>query len=411
MRRLVVLAGLLALLAPIPVRAASGDPPGMLAFDDLLRDGSYRSIIHLVPAAGGQVTDFPGSDGMKVFPSWHGPERLTFAYDWGTTTNGGSTAMDIADANADGSDVRRLTDDHGPGGAAFDHRWPVWSPDGSTLAFVRTESGGDTSVWLIDADGGNERKLADSAAYTGVISWLPDGASLVYARDDGLARVTLAGDVTPLGLAGQTPAVSPDGASVAYTATTNPPTVRLADIDGGHDRELLQGSLPAWSPDGQWLAYLNGGDVLVRRVADGHTITAASIPNHYTTFAIAWQPQAAPGTPSTTVPGQSPAGSTPPPGSAPPKGPVATTGTTAGSTATTGSAAASEAAAASTTASPSTAVRLSKRRSASGGGNGLLVALVVFGLSALGGIAAAVPLRRRARLRSASPTTSTAPRA
>ena len=52
--------------------------------------------------------------------------------------------------------VRQLTDNEvGDNGA-------VWSPDGQQLAFVRggTEAGGD-GIWVMDADGSNQRQLTD----------------------------------------------------------------------------------------------------------------------------------------------------------------------------------------------------------------------------------------------------------
>ena len=36
-----------------------------------------------------------------------------------------------------------------------------WSPDGSTIAYVSTEKGFDSSIWLIDPDGTNKRMITE----------------------------------------------------------------------------------------------------------------------------------------------------------------------------------------------------------------------------------------------------------
>ncbi|HET9886657.1 MAG TPA: protease, partial [bacterium] len=61
-----------------------------------------------------KVTDFPGPD---AFPSWH-DGRIYFLSDEGGTGN-------IWSMNPDGSDRRRLTDEHN-----WDIRWPNMAPDG-----------------------------------------------------------------------------------------------------------------------------------------------------------------------------------------------------------------------------------------------------------------------------------------
>ncbi len=64
---------------------------------------------------------------------------------------------------------------------------PVWSPDGSQLAFTRVRYAG---LWLIDADGADVRQLSDAPAAGFGFAWSPDGAALVArtARYDGPRR-------------------------------------------------------------------------------------------------------------------------------------------------------------------------------------------------------------------------------
>ncbi len=60
--------------------------------------------------------------------------------------------LEIYVVGADGSDQRQLTDN---GGQDF---FPSWSPDGKTIVFSSDRSGA-VELYLMDADGGNQRPL------------------------------------------------------------------------------------------------------------------------------------------------------------------------------------------------------------------------------------------------------------
>lgn len=75
----------------------------------------------------------------------------------------------------DGTDPRQVT-------AGMDMQ-PAWSPDGSTIAFQRTGAAIFGDIFLVDADGGNERRLtvAPLAGPQWSPSWSPDGRLLAFA--------------------------------------------------------------------------------------------------------------------------------------------------------------------------------------------------------------------------------------
>ncbi|MBA4122917.1 MAG: serine/threonine-protein kinase [Acidobacteria bacterium] len=75
---------------------------------------------------------------------------------------------------------------------------PRWSPDGSHLAFLRSEAAGNNSLWITSAAGGDERKLTDGGIVFGGLSlipfnhletqdyqWSPDSRSLIYCANRG----------------------------------------------------------------------------------------------------------------------------------------------------------------------------------------------------------------------------------
>ena len=57
--------------------------------------------------------------------------------------------------NADGSDVRRLTDD-----PAEEHG-PIWSPDGSSIMFTRGRPA-VSEVYVMTADGSDQRNITSN---------------------------------------------------------------------------------------------------------------------------------------------------------------------------------------------------------------------------------------------------------
>jgi Tol biopolymer transport system component len=101
---------------------------------------------------------------------------------------------------------------------------PEWSPDGGRIAFLTRAAPEGPFVFAIVSSDGSALKTYDagpgvsnSDAYT----WTPDGRALVYAQDatQGLFRLDLDSGVTRrLTAFGGTPALSPDGARVAFAA-------------------------------------------------------------------------------------------------------------------------------------------------------------------------------------------------
>jgi Tol biopolymer transport system component len=181
--------------------------------------------------------------------------------------------------DADGSNLRPLTDCHAP--SCWDGR-PVWSPDGTHVAFVRDHAA-ESGVYVIEADGSNLTLVSTGETGTGALSWSPDGtriafdhytdpngtATIFIAEADGAGTTTL---VSGEGLPSR-PAWSPDGTLIAYTSddayiskegVDPPPRARIWVIGvDGTDRRLLytgaRGSADpgnlGWSPSGSKLAF------------------------------------------------------------------------------------------------------------------------------------------------------------
>jgi TolB protein len=141
--------------------------------------------------------------------------------------------------NADGSDQRRLTN------SPYEDRDPVWSPDGSQILYGRVllDRG---EIRVMSADGSNQRQLIAGAAAQA--AWSPDGTRIVFPRyspgsdlwvvdADGSNPQPLTSTGNQVGLFD--PDWSPDGMRIACTVDSNPQrksggwitTIRLLDLD------------------------------------------------------------------------------------------------------------------------------------------------------------------------------------
>ena len=169
--------------------------------------------------------------------------------------------MDIYSMDTSGNNIVRLTDSSGRDEA------PVWSPDGSLIAF-RTSRDGNDEVYVMNADGRGERNLTNNQAQDGLPAWSPDGKKIAFESDrggDDDIYVMNADGTEPVKLTegsgiNRSPAWSPDGNSIVFT-TSRYGSLELAvmDADGSNVRRLTTNNAvsfrSAWSPDGRTIAF------------------------------------------------------------------------------------------------------------------------------------------------------------
>ena len=82
---------------------------------------------------------------------------------------------DLYKVNTDGGKAVRLTTHD-----AFDSN-PVWSPDGSKIAFVSDRDGGTKDIYLMAADGGTAKRLTTHSANETPHTFTPDGKFIVFS--------------------------------------------------------------------------------------------------------------------------------------------------------------------------------------------------------------------------------------
>jgi TolB protein len=108
---------------------------------------------------------------------------------------------------------------------------PSWSPDGTKIVFQSPRQDGHTRIFIMNADGSNQRALTENEGFCGAPHWSPDGRRIVFQCTRDLER----------------------------TSSDSPWKLFVVSADGGAPRQLMPGpgndQVPHWSPDGTRLLF------------------------------------------------------------------------------------------------------------------------------------------------------------
>lgn len=242
-----------ALLCLLALAAGRSIPAPELAFVSKARDGSED--LFLSDAGRGVSARLTFSAYPKMPPVWS-PDGSRVAFtgrDWRLAHEAGLYVVE-----AERGTARRLVD----GGTDY---LPTWSPDSSELAFV-THERGQYEVSVVDVATGALRLLAGKPNQIAFPVWSPDGSALAYVvvfgPQDGLYVVSADGarETRLTEWITFTPVWSPDGREIAFTAPNSGNSeVYVINVETGALRNVSRNSAydadPVWSPDGRQIAF------------------------------------------------------------------------------------------------------------------------------------------------------------
>jgi Ca2+-binding RTX toxin-like protein len=265
----------------LPVGAAAPGPDEAIAFWSP-RDGNREIFLTRADGSGFMGNVSADSITEDADPAWS-PDGTRIAFAKKLVNK---TTYELFMLDAEGGNLRRLTTN------SVDDRQPAWSPDGTRIAFTRSFGiDGYAQIYAINADGSGEIALTGAKAgkADGQPAWSPDGSQIAFSsdRDGTLTEIyTMASDGSAQtkrtfnACIDGNPSWSPDGSRIAFDRLCPGESSDLWTMNpGGGGQSNLTGTGsqdefdPDWSPDGSALAF--AGSPLGGGNRDIYTVSAA----------------------------------------------------------------------------------------------------------------------------------------
>ena len=211
-------------------------------------DGS--NIINLTNSDGYDAEGSYSSDGSKILfaSNREAYSRTLTQAEQKLFDDDSSYFMDLFVMDADGSNVKQLTNSPGYDGG------PFFSPDNSEVVWRRFNPDGNSAeIWTMDIDGGNQRQLTSDAMVAWGPYYHPSGDYIIYSSNVlghatfELFLIDAEGTNTPVRVTNTDgtdilPVFSPDGSRLAWSTTRTPngtSQIHMSDWNHGRALELL----------------------------------------------------------------------------------------------------------------------------------------------------------------------------
>lgn len=199
-----------------------------------------------------------------VAPSTGGSVGINGLIVFDSTRDGGLEGPpEIYVMNADGSNQRRLTNS-----SDYDDE-PDLSRDGEWIVYESKTGQASWRLKMIRVDGSNERTLWEGGRQP---AWSPDGRYVAYETTGFPQQIWIIDaasgstwQLTHNDRDNRTPSWSPDGRQIVFMSKIGGYwQLFIADVDSGREQQItfdpVHSRFPAWSPDGRLIAYNTAPD-------------------------------------------------------------------------------------------------------------------------------------------------------
>jgi eukaryotic-like serine/threonine-protein kinase len=178
---------------------------------------------------------------------------------------------------------------------------PVWSPDGSRIAFASNRETAMGIYQKSSTGAGSESLLHRVTKFAEPVDWSRDGKYIVFESEDDLQLLPLDGSRKPIPFA-TNPAVrehsarfSPDGRFAAYASNeTGHDEIYVQDVPPTGSRWQISvdgGTAPRWRGDGKEILYIDGKGLLQSVTVSVSPRFEAAIPREVFSMADAFGPR------------------------------------------------------------------------------------------------------------------------
>ncbi|NDJ76615.1 MAG: hypothetical protein GYB65_10185 [Chloroflexi bacterium] len=269
-----------------------GEPAGEILYQVRPISGGPGSVYSVQAWCGAQEKLLDG----VLYPAWS-PDGTQFAFQYVNSDSGDFDGLWLADA--DGSNLRQV-----PNTQPQD-RAPSWSPDGVSLVFESIRDGA-SGLYIVAVESGEVTPLvtSDMVTFSRPV-WSPDGTQVAYVLREVLTDGD-AGQVFVINQDGSNPrrvtdleqvssvAWSPDGMQLAASANLTPfsSSIVVIDVASSQYEELTQNTaynLPVWSPDGNYIAFVHGNELVLMRSNGDDQRTLVRINDTFGSTGLSWK--------------------------------------------------------------------------------------------------------------------------
>jgi len=274
-------------------------PSGTLSFLTT-RDGNFE--IYSMTADGKKITNLTNNKALDFWSSWSPNGKFILFY-----------------SNRDGNNEIYRMDEDGKNPINLSNHpsndyLPEWSPDGNKIAFTSDRDHKSREIYTMNKDGSEVVRVTENEFFEEVPTWSVDGTKILFTRqikekDDTSHAAN--GEIFIMDADGTNEKrltfkkgydsgakFSPDGKRIAFYGPTEDKNFELfiMNSDGSNvinlTNDVLEDYSPSWSPDGKWIAYSSGTseqyDVWVINVETRVKIRLTNVPKRNET--PVWRP-------------------------------------------------------------------------------------------------------------------------